>query len=202
MATLAELTQQVIRIVSGGNQSKDSQLDKREVKLFLVQELNYAIKMEYYSNSSSMDKGVSGQYIATFVQTVLRDNVRSETYIEVPVPYIAIGGTDKGIKEVSPMNDKEQSYVPTPNGAKNIFRGLPAGNLEQRVGFYPERSKIYFSVDIMKKGVSKVRLKLIVAAGDDMVIDPAIETTIRDKAVAAFSKEGKQDRLNDQVDAK
>jgi len=156
--------------------------------------------MEYYANSSSMDKGVSGQYLATFVCDVSRDNVRCETYITVPTPYIAIGGTDKGIKEVSPMNDLQQSYVPTANGSKNIYRGLPAGNLEQRVGFYPERNKIYFLQDVLKKGVSKVRLKLIVANGDDMVIDPAIESTIRDKAVAAFSKRGEQDRLNDQVD--
>lgn len=200
MATIAQLTQQVIRILSAQDQSKDSQLDKREVKLLIIQELNYAIKMEYYANSSGMDKGVSGQYIATFVQSVARDTVRGETYITVPTPYVAIGGTDKGIKEVSPMNDNQQSYVPTANGAKNIYRGLPAGNLEQRVGFYPERDKIYFSQDIMKKGVSKVRLKLIVASGDDMVIDPAIESTIRDKAVAVFSKRGEQDRLNDQVD--
>lgn len=197
MATLAQITQEIIRQYSGGEQSKDSTLDPREVSLMVLQSLNELVRNEYFENISTEGfHGVSGEYITSYSVSVQKDTVRREAFIIIPSPYIALPW-GKGVHEISPINDRCNSYIPVINGFNSLFQGLPAGNLEKRTGFYPEKNKIFFTKDITGQGVQKVLLKLVVAVGDDVVIDPASELSVVTKVLTLLKSRGEQDKIND-----
>jgi hypothetical protein len=201
MPVLRTTAQQVIRRLSGGDQSQDSQLDPREVMRYLLQILNEKIPIDYFTNIKiEDDHAVSAQYIFVATANILKNEIRNEYYINVPTPYIALPH-DKGIHEIGPTNDSCMTFSPCRNGSKALFKGLPAGNLEMNIGYYPERDKIYFVSNPKKKGVTKVMIKLIVAAGDDLVIDPGTEKMLVDEAVKFFGGKVPQDKVNDNVDA-
>lgn len=200
MATLAQLRDQIIRRLSGGDQISDSSLDNREVELYILQTLNAAIKIEYFNNIRAEDvHGVSGQYIFTFTANVQKDTLRGEQYIEIISPYISLPN-DKGLFEITPVNGKCKTFIPVRNGAMSMYRGLHAGNLETGTGYYPERNKVYFTRDIMAQGVSKIRIKLIVAVGDDVVIDPGMEDSIIKAVIEMLAPGLPQDKTVNNVD--
>jgi hypothetical protein len=197
MATLREITQEIIRHYSGGDQSKDSTLDFREVRLMVLQILNAAIKVEYFDNIRTEGfHGTSAQYITSYVVSVQKDSLRKEAYINVPWPYIALPW-GKGIHEISPMNDRCTFYIPVQNGFNSLFKGLPAGNLEMYTGFYGEGNKVFFTKDITGQGVQKVLVKLIHAVDDNTPIDPATEETLFVKVSTLLKARGDQDKIND-----
>lgn len=200
MATLAVLRDQIIRRLSGGDPSSDSQLDEREIELHILQALNAAIKIEYYNNIRAEDiHGVSGQFIYTFTADVKKDALRGEQYIEMVTPHVALPN-DKGIHEITPVNGKCKTFIPVRNGSVSLYRGLPAGNLEMGTGFYPERGKVFFTKDIMCQGVSKVRVKIIAAYGSDLVIDPAMEESVIKAVMGIMTPALPQDKIVDNVD--
>lgn len=200
MATLAQIREQIIRRVSGGNQSADSQIDPREIDLLITQELNAAIKIEYFTNIKAEDvHGVSGQYLASYTLDVKKDTIRGEQYVELTQPFVTLPH-DKGIQDVTPLNGKCKTFIPVNVGSRSIYQDLPAGNLETKAGFYVERNRIYFTTDIMCRGTSKVRVREVVAAGSDMVIDPAIESALIRSVIAIIFPQMSQDKVADNVD--
>ena len=200
MASLAVLRDQIIRRLVGGDQISDSQIDPREIELLIFQVLNAAIKIEYFTNIRAEDvHGVSGQYIAVYVRDVLKDLIRKEEYITLPQPFVALPG-DKGLDQITPMNGKCKFFIPVKVGFSSLFNGLAAGNLELRTGFYPERNKVFFTKSIIAQGTSKVMCKLIVAAGDDVVIDPAQEESIIRAVMEIMIPKMPQDKVVDNVD--
>lgn len=202
MSTLAKIRDQIIRRASGGDPSSDTQLDEREVDLYILQILNTAIKIEYFNNIRAEDvHSVSGQFIATYNVDVKKDTVRGEEYIELTQPYISLP-SDKGLLEISAVNGKCKTFIPTRNGFVSLYKGLPAGNLEGSTGYYPERSRVYFTKPIICQGVSKVRVKLIVAAQIDgnLPIDPAMEASVVKEVLAMLVPNLPQDKIVDNTD--
>lgn len=200
MASLATLRDQIIRRLSGGDQISDSSIDNREIELLILQVLNAAIKIEYFTNIRAEDvHGVSGQYIAVYVRDVLKDNVRKENYITLPQPFISLP-RDKGLDQITPMNGKCKFFIPVSVGFSSLYHGLPAGNLELNTGFYPERDKVFFTKDIIAQGTSKVMVKLIAATGSDVVIDPAQEESIIKAVMDIMIPKMPQDKIVNNVD--
>lgn len=200
MASLAQLRELIIRRLSGGDPSSDSQLDEREIDMHILQAANAAIKIEYYTNIRAEDvHGVSAQYLYVSVLDVKKDTIRKEEYVDLAVPYIALPN-EKGIHEIEPLNGKCKTFIPTKNGSESLFRGTPAGYLEGQTGFYPERNKVFFTKPIICQGTSKVRVKQIVSAGDDTVFDPGMEESIVKAVLAVMLPQLPQDKIVNNVD--
>lgn len=200
MASLQVLRDQIIRRLVGGDQISDSQLDPREIELLILQVLNTAIKIEYFTNIKADDvHGVTGQYIAIYVLDVKKDTVRKEDYIILPQPFVSLPN-DKGLDQITPMNGKCKFFIPVKVGFSSLYNGLAAGNLEMRTGFYPERNKVFFTKDIIAQGTSKVMVKIIAAVGDDVVIDPAMEESIIRSVLEIMIPKMPQDKIVNNVD--
>lgn len=200
MATLAILRDQIIRRLSGGDQISDSQIDPREIELLILQVLNAAIKIEYFTNIRAEDiHGVSGQYIAVYVLDVARDNIRKEDYITLPQPFVSLP-RDKGLDQITPMNGKCKFFIPVDVGFHSLYNGLAAGNLELRTGFYPERNKVFFTKSIIAQGTSKVMVKLIAAVGSDVVIPPDMEESVIKAVMDLSLPKLPQDKIVNNVD--
>ncbi len=200
MASLAKIRDLIIRRLSGGDPSSDSQLDPREIDLHILQAANAAIKIEYFNNIRAEDNhAVSGQYIYTYTASVLKDTIRGEEYIELTSPYVALPN-EKGLFEIQPLNGKCKTFIPVRNGSNAMYHGTPAGNLEGRTGFYPERNKVFFTKAIICQGTSKVRVKQIVAIGEDVVFDPGMEESIVKAVLEIMIPKLPQDRIANSVD--
>lgn len=206
MITLGVIAQQAIRRLVGGNQSKDSQLDRREVILRLRQIMNEKAKMSFFENYKLGDAAVEGQYVATYLNIpILKDTGRNEQYSEIPVSYVALP-KGRGVREVSPMKGNCNPFAIIQHGSKGIYRNLPAGNLQGHIGCYPEGNRIYYSNNPISKGFDKVLMKLAVAAPDDLLdtaplpIDASIENQLVNELVMFFQKKVPQDKINDNTD--
>lgn len=200
MSSVAIIRDQIIRRLSGGDPQSDTRLKKPEVELYILQVLNAAIKIEYFTNIKAEDvHGVSGQYVATYVLDVFKDTIRKEDYIELPQPFISLPN-DKGLNQITPLNGKCRHFIPVKVGFNALYGDLAAGNLEKHTGFYPERNKVFFTKDIKSQGTTKVMVKIIAAVGLDTVIDPGMEQTIVEQVIGLLTPRLQQDKVVDNVD--
>lgn len=200
MSSLAVVRDQIIRRLSGGDPISDSSLDRREIELYILQVLNAAIKIEYFTNIRADDvHGVSGQYIATYICDVLKDTTRREDYIVLTQPFISLPN-DKGLDQITPLNGKCKFFIPVKVGFSSLYHGLEAGNLELSTGFYPEKNKVFFTKDIKSQGTSRVMVKIIAAVGSDVVIDPAMEESIVKAVIDMMVPKLPQDKVVNNVD--
>lgn len=206
MITLDIISQQAIRKLVGGNQSKDSQLDRREVILKLRQIMNEKAKISFFENYKLGEPGVEGQYVASYKDVpIQRDTDRNEEYSEIPVSYVTLPN-GRGIREVLPMKGNCNAFAIIKHGAKSVYKNLPAGNLQGHVGCYPEGNRIYYTNKPLSKGYLKVMIKLTVAAPDDLgesdplPIDASIENQLVNELVMFFQQKVPQDKVNDNTD--
>ena len=197
MASLAQIAEQVIFKYSGGDASRDSELDPREVQLFVVQELNAIMKVEYWNNIKlDEDHGISGQYILTSQATIQWDNVRNEAYITIPAPYITLGALDRGIQEIRPMDANSHAYIPLANGMNSLARGTRMIHLEGHVGYYPEAAKVYFTTNPKKIGQTQVLVKTIGSTLTNFISDPATEAMLIQNVFTKLNEMRPQDKIN------
>lgn len=203
--TKAILAQQVIRKLSGGDQSKDSQVDRREVIKIITQIISYKAKIDFFENYKFGEQGIDGQYIATYKNlSPTLDTDRSEYYVTLPGNYVALPN-GRGIRQVSPMKNPRKAYIIRTAGNQVIYNNIPAGNLEKNIGVYPEGGKLYFTGDVIKEGFksgAKVLVKMVSAGpdsigeSDPLPMDAAAEKSVVDEAFAWFTDKLPQDKIN------
>ena len=189
--TKAILAEQVIRKLSGGDQSRDSQVDRREVIKVIVQIISDKAKINFFENYKFGEPGVEGQYVATYKNLVpVLDTDRTEYYVTIPTNYIALPG-GRGIRQVSPSKNPRKAYVIRAAGNQVIYNNLPAGGLQGKIGVYPEGNKLYFTGDVIKEGFKNAPKLIVkvVAAGPDAIgendalpMDAAAEKMVIDVA--------------------
>jgi hypothetical protein len=200
MANIPQLRELIIRRLSGGDPSSDSQLDPREIDKYIIQAMNAAIKIEYYTNIKvDGSHGISNQYLVSYVLDVLTDAIRKEEYVVLTQPFISLPN-DKGINEVEPLNGRCKTFIPTKGGSFALYRGTPAGNLEGQTGFYVEGQKLFFLKAIKCQGTSKVRVTQVGAVDEDSIIDPALEDSIIRSVLEIMIPRMPQDRIANNVD--
>lgn len=202
MITLAKIAQQVIRRASGGNQSKDSQLDRREVMLRIRQVMNEECKKSFFENYNLGEPGVEGQYVARYTNVaVLKDTTTNEEYSNIPSTYAALPN-GRGIREVVPVKSGCFPLIIRKHGSKGIYSRLDVANMQGALGCWPEGNKLYYDQSLLKQGIQKVTIKLAVAApdsvgeDDDLPIDESAATAIVDKTFQFFYPPVPQDRIN------
>lgn len=213
MATLRKLSHQVIRLLSGGDKSRDSQLDVREVALYVGQTIE-ALVTENILNEIKKTNGrtiidglkIPSNYIAQFRNLAVKEDVdMKEYYVDIPSSYLSLPN-NKGIHQVSGMKNSKQPFIISSNGSIGIYDGLPASFLENRIECYPEGLKLYFNCDIRKHGVTKVLLKIVIGTPSELSLDdpiplsPSEEKETVDLTASFFANKGQQDKINDNID--
>lgn len=213
MSTLRKLSHQVIRVLSGGDKSRDSQLDVREVSLYVGQTIETLVKEDIISeikkvNGRTTIDGlkIPSNYIARFKNlTVIEDADMKEYYTDIPSSYIALPN-NKGIHQVSGMKNSKQPFIVSSNGSIGIYDGLPASFLEGRIECYAEGLRLYYNCDIRKRGIKKVLLKIVMGTPSDLTLDdpiplsPSEEKEVVDTTALFFANRGVQDKINDNID--
>lgn len=208
--TLATLSQQIIRVVSGGDQSKDSQLDIREVSLYVGQTIEEFIKRDmlsdYKEGLKTGDPHIPSNYIATFRNLpVIVDEETAQWYVEIPSSYLSLPN-NLGIYQVSGMKNIRKPFVISDSGSIGIYDGLPSSYLEGRVECYVEGLRMYFNCNARQKGITKVLMKIItgnpsnLGLNDPLPLSPSEAKEIVKEGVILFSSKGIQDKFNDNAE--
>lgn len=193
MATLNSLAHEVIRLLSSGTPSKDSNLNKDYIIAELRQAIHFRIKGDYFQQKNDGSSDVSYHYIATYPDLpVLFDEDKNRCYIDMPSYAILLPG-GLGIQEVRPQTgdiEKDVAMIPIMPHEFELFRSLSVG-LEVMIDQFcwePDRSKIWFTEanneTLLEAGIETVGMKSVVIdpadVGDDDVlpIPPELELTV------------------------
>ena len=169
--TKNKISEQILRRLSGGDVSDDTEFDKREIILLVEQALAELVKEQYIKTLIVAETSVDPKYISVFKNVAIKkDTDLNLTFSESPHPYMDLH-MDKGIHMVSMMKNQSDPFIPQRNGNVALYDKSPAKDMEGRIGYWPEANRIYYSRDLIKIGCDKVLIKLIVPSpselGDD-----------------------------------
>lgn len=204
MTTLNILTERVIRQLSGGDVPDDSPYDFEDVMATVIDCLREDMKLEMLQRrgGDEDDRGPVTQAIATYPNIeVKRDDVSGRTYIDLPSAYMSLK-YNAGIRGIADMKSPLTMMIPVTN--PSITSRLQHGDFERvNFGYYAEGQKVYWIRDILKERISKVLVKLMVAAPDGsnpdepLPVVPENVARILDAATKRVLNQFPNDRLND-----
>jgi hypothetical protein len=168
MTSYNKLAEQIILDLSGGNQSKDSQLHQLDVILRLRQVISELVRQDIFNNGKfEGDLDSSFHYIYTAREiAVTWDSAKCECTSTLPLVPLSIPG-NRGIKEIVPVKNPTRPFYPVKAGQI----GMIADILEEgEVAYWPEKDKIFYHKNITKN-YTKVTMKLIVPAPENLGAD-------------------------------
>jgi hypothetical protein len=194
--TIKSLAEFIQRRALGGDPNNDAQVRYQEIAYAVFLSLNALLKLEYFQSMSTPDdeRGWNPQFIFSYFANVQTDKDRDEKYIDIPMAYVDLPNSS-GILEIRLTKNSTKALIPVPALSRSLTDGVPAAHLEGHGGFYPEGERVYiFGCDVP----GRLLVKLAVATGDTLRIDPAIARAVIDDVLPKFLKENPQDKVIDE----
>ena len=165
--TLRKISQEIIRLESGGDKSIDSQLSEGYVMLMVRQASNRFLKNMILENLGEDDRSTLPLMVVRYTVDVFGESPNK--YITLPEFYIHLP-FNKGLRGLALVEDPTNEGIPRHN--PGVSRNLPCADLEPgQFSYYTEGLKVYFD-DNFEYG--KVLLKLVVASPDSIGADDAL----------------------------
>ena len=203
MITLNKIASQIIRKLSGGDRSKDSPIERRDVVLRIRQVMAELLKLELYEYRNAGDRLPPGLYIATYSDlTITKDTDTEEKYVTLPEHFMSLP-YNKGIYRVA-FSGSEVSMIRRNN--PYVSNVLPSASLEGHQGYYVEGFRLYLdNPEEINETKKKVTAKLLVPAPDSIGKDdslpilPEHQAEIIRRVVNDMFSVAIEDKLNDEV---
>ena len=175
MITLNQIASKVIRRLSGGNQSKDSTIDRREVIVAIRNAMNQMLKLELLQKRGQAgDKTLPAQYIATYESLVIVKDTTQEKYTTtIPDSFLSLP-YNRGVHVVHKFGEPRTQFIRRNQPYVSNF--IRASKLQGNQGYSVEGNKIVwdqpFTSNLRKS--DKVTVKLVIAAPENIGIDDAL----------------------------
>ena len=181
MTTIRILAERIMRLIKGGNISRDNQWDERDVQYLVRDVTSELIKGTWFEERNEGGKGIDSRFVVTFNEVEVKENsITQENYIEMPINSYLRLSDDSGVRSIRPdysasetkktKDFERKAFIPIPNRFKDIYNQLPAGALEQQVGFEVRKDRVYFTKlgeeTIKEAGINMVSI-------DVATVDPA-----------------------------
>lgn len=196
-ANVRSIAEQIQEIISGYQTVDGYAVDIRIIELTVLQIANEILAIEVTRDINSIyDEGTS-QFLTTLKNVpVLYDADVDMCYSDFGIDYMKLN-EGLGIWQVSTMKDQVNPFIHVPNGFMGTFSHLPAFRLEGKIGYFAEESsRIYYTVNILKKyNIEKVLVKLITNTMDSFIPYQYAPTIIEKAKALLFSQ-----KLPDKVD--
>ena len=165
--TIRKLSQEILRLESGGDISIDSQLSEGYVMLLVRQASNKFLKNMVLENYADDDRSTLPLMVVRY--TVDVEGTDPNKYITLPDFYIHLP-FNKGLRGIALVEDPTNEGIPRHN--PGVSRNLPCADLDPgQFSYYSEGLKVYFD-DNFEYG--KVLLKLVVASPDNIAADDSL----------------------------
>lgn len=175
--TPRKLAQRIIRLDERGNQSRDSELDDREVVDIIMDVANKLLKINMFQErQGNLNKSVPAHYIHTFrkvplkikTSTTIADSVN---FITLPAKYASLPH-NAGVRFIYPDTDnfyKNEPMIPINQGECFMFEGL-LGNMQKKWVYSLEGDEVYFKKrcgkTLCEAGIQYVNVVLVTIIGD------------------------------------
>ena len=158
MTTIAKLSEQISRIYARyiDKENPNTIVDKREVKLLVVDAIHTILGAKLASQSAKGFIDIPEALIATYTNIAV-NNASSVYTCTLPAQPVAASG-DMGIYEV--FSDELNPFIPIPKQIMKVMQGTDLGVLESKIGYFrSSNDKIRFTAD---PTVSTVTMRLII----------------------------------------
>ncbi len=187
MDQVSNLSEQVMRLLNGGDYNpSDSKWDIREIELAVEQASAKLIRLRTFEEYRSGEPNSFGQYLATFSETIKRDEVRNLSYIDIPARYISLP-KGRGVQSIGPEGNEYIKYIPLDSGSLNFTNIRNAPYLQGNSGFWLEGMKAFLTNELQ----GNVVVKLI--TGASLVAD--MESDIVNQVYSIYRTEKPEDKI-------
>jgi hypothetical protein len=203
------LKEQVVRIINGGDYPTSTSIKEQDAELVLDQARNYLLE----KNLNQYGEDISDEFVSVFEVEIKKHTKRNRLYIELPAKIVSLRD-GKGLRQISPIEDDYNVWIPLKGGSVGMYHGLEAGNIEGKVGYWMEgaqggsRYPIILFDNLDNTWVGKeVLLKMIASVSsmddDDIIPVPAnaeIELLQLCVEILSGQKQFPVDKANDNTD--
>lgn len=149
MITKGKITDQILRLYTGGNPSDDKEISRDDINVLVGQVVNRLLKTEHISvNMGSGDMFPPHTLVTSYVVPTygsMEEIHANHDYAFLPVIPISLP-RNMGVWEVSDLGCNEQ-FIPLQSGQFNLLsKQDQLQYLEGQIGYWAENDKIFFSL--------------------------------------------------------
>lgn len=167
MSTLNTMSEQVLRLLAGGDVPDDFRFEREEIILAIGQTFGEAIAAKLEEKFRKNPRSVTPELLTVYRdQEVLEDSELDLRYTVLPADYQTLP-YDKGVWFVGAMRGQEP-FKRIGNGSFSLYSNLEAGNMNGHVGYYIEGNRIYYPTNPPDLDL-KILIKMVAKPSD---IDP------------------------------
>lgn len=141
MATLYRIGENVLKTF--GQNVVGGKITRQEAILAAAQASNKLVRDLIWRNKAEGNETIPYYCFKEYRLAVQLDNLRNRWYATLPVRTLESLYNNRGVYHVAPADDIDDTFIPLDAGFNSMFRGLDAFQLEGRLGYIPERDRIY-----------------------------------------------------------
>lgn len=167
MVTLNQIADLVIHDFSGGDKSKDSQMDRRDIILKARSYLNPILKLDYFGKMNEGDRSAIASAIATYEMT-LSENDAQQKYFDLPDFFLTLPH-NKGVHRIFAKGNPSTDYIMQQH--PGVSGNLPHTKINNLQFFSVEGSRVVMGKGCTAKKADRLILQLIVPAPDTIADD-------------------------------
>jgi hypothetical protein len=203
--TLFRLSEECLRLLSGGNIQAAKNISYNELKISICQVLNQLLKIEHLSvNEKMQEKIPNGTVIGTYDGIAVTAAGTGRSKASLPIKPIKLP-RNMGIWSVYLTDDKENEFIPLQMGQFNLAKSQPLLNdLFGQVAYENKGMELWFTKDLTllypNKTISCELAVMDMSLYDDYTpipILPEMEWQIKQEVVKLYGMEGISDLLVD-----
>ena len=141
MATIYRIGEQIQKLY--GQKVVGSKISRQEAILAASQATNKVLRDLIYTNKAQGIDTIPYECFREYVLPIQKDVLRNKWYAKLPIRTLESLLNNMGIYHVAPTTDIDDLFVPLDAGFNSMFKGLDAFQLEGKLGYIPEKDRIY-----------------------------------------------------------
>ena len=207
--TKYKLADQALRILSGGAIQNATETQVREMMIAVSQARDQVVWSEMFMLINQADNfDVPGEYITSYDDVEVKyDDKQKIMWAKLPAKPLNLP-RNMGIYNVHLTEDMFNAFIPVSPNFPSLYRDLGASCLEDRIGYFYKRDKIFFVGMDKSDNIPTISLNLIVSATDvddeDEVFPIPADKEMQVIQLAldmyGMQKQIPKDQINDNID--
>jgi hypothetical protein len=141
MATIYRIGEQIQKLY--GQKVVGSKISRQEAILAASQATNKVLRDLIYANKAQGIDTIPYACFREYVLPVQKDTLRNKWYAKLPIRTLESLLNNMGIYHVASTTDIDDLFVPLDSGFNSMFKGLDSFQLEGKLGYIPEKDRIY-----------------------------------------------------------
>jgi hypothetical protein len=141
MATIYRIGEQIQKLY--GQKVVGSKISRQEAILAASQATNKVLRDLIYTNKAQGIDTIPYECFREYVLPIQKDVLRNKWYAKLPIRTLESLLNNMGIYHVASTTDIDDLFVPLDAGFNSMFKGLDAFQLEGKLGYIPEKDRIY-----------------------------------------------------------